>query len=137
MEGMNMSDMVYVYVQTAGHMAETVIDDLFRSKEVKIEFEFRLDHTCYDEYGVDIGNNIYWKVLYTVRKGSRYIKVDWTPYSYQEPGKVDWKEIGDHDSCWRGCWSDILSWAREELLEKFNAKGNESWFFSCQHIKQL
>lgn len=131
-----MSDMVYVYMKAAENMAETVIDDLFRSKKARVEFEFRLDHTCYGKDGEDIGRNINWKVLYTVRGGNRYVKVDWTPYSYREPGAVSWKEIGDHDSCWRGCWSDILAWAREELLNKFDVKGNESWFFNCEHIRE-
>jgi hypothetical protein len=130
-----MDDMVYAYVMAAENMAEEVIEGLFRSKEATVEFEFRLDHTCYDKTGEDVGRTIYWKVLYIIRKGSRYVKVDWTPYSYREPGAVNWKEIGDHDSCWRGCWSDILKYARVELLDKFDAKGNESWFFACQHIK--
>jgi hypothetical protein len=120
----------------AESMCMAMIDGLYREKKSCIEFTFRLDHTCYDKEGEDIGRNIYWKIRYTITKGSRYIKVEWTPYSYQEDIEK-WVELADHDSCWRECWDEPLSYACKELIEKYDAKGNESWFFRCERVKSL
>ena len=131
-----MSNMVYTHIDAAESMCDAMIDGLYRSTDSCIEFSFRLDHTCYDKDGNDIGTNIYWKVRYTNHKGSRYIKVEWTPYSYKE-NIENWQKIADHDSCWRGCWGDIHAYARKALIEEYKAKGNESWFFNCEYIRKI
>jgi len=131
-----MSDFIYAYVHTAESIAESAVQGIIRYKEATLEFEFRLDHTCYNKEGEDIGRTIYWKVKYICREGGSYVKVLWTPFSYKDYTE-DWQEIADHDSCWRGCWNDILTYAREELIEKYNAIGNESWFFNCEYVKMI
>lgn len=130
-----MSDMVYTYMNVAETMCYATINGLFRAQEKTIEFNFRLDHSCYRN-GEDIGKSILWKVRYINRKGSRYVKVDWTPCSYHEDIE-NWQEIADHDSCWCGCWGDILDYGRKELIDNFTAKGNESWFFNCELVREI
>lgn len=129
-----MENMIFHFLNTAEKMASEMIAGLFRGKKSVIEFTFRLDKTCYDEKGNDIGPNIYWKVRYTNREGGSYVKVEWTPLSYRD-NIEKWEEIANHDSCWHSCWDDIHTYAREKL--NVPCEGNISWFFNCESIRKI
>jgi hypothetical protein len=131
-----MPDMVYNYLHTAEDMCEATYQGLHRYTDTALEFRFRIDHTCYDEEGEDIGNGIRFAIRYHSKNGSNYVRVSWSPITREsmfEP--KGWEELANHDSCWRGCWSEILAYARKKLIEEFHAKGSESWYFNCESVK--
>lgn len=128
---------IYHFINNAEHMACTVYDSLFRSKEKAktLQFNFRMDYSVYDKDGNDIGNTFYWQVIYYGR-GGRYIKVLWNEKQYRpEYKETEWKEIADHDSCWRGCWEKILERARE-IFNPFEDKEG-SWFFNLENVEDI
>jgi len=127
---------VYHFINNAEHMAEEMYDSVFRSKGIAktIQFNFRMVYSVYDENGNDIGIAFYWQVIYHGR-GGRYIKVLWNEVKYHPYIETEWKEIADHDSCWRGCWDNdnILGRARE-IFTPFNDKEG-SWFFNLERVE--
>ena len=130
-------DQIYHFIISAEHIIDEIYDSLFRSKGIEktIKFSFRLDYSIYDENGSDIGRQFYWNVILHGR-GGRYIKVLWQQYSYHPFKKEeDWKEIADHDSCWCGCWGDILKKAREIFPINYCQDG--SWFFNLEQVHVL
>jgi hypothetical protein len=126
---------VYHFINNAEHMAEEIYDSLYRSKGIAktIQFNFRMDYSVYNVDGNDEGTAFYWQVIYYGR-GGRYIKVLWNEIVYYpEYKESDWKEIADHDSCWRGCWDNILKKART-IFTPFNDKDG-SWFFNLERVE--
>jgi len=130
-----MSDMVYNYIKIAERMCEATYQGLYRHTGTSLEFHFRIEHTCYNEEGDDLGTGIRFAVRYHSPHGSNYVRVSWSPITRESDFlPKDWKEIANHDSCWRECWSEILSYCRRKLIDEYTAEGSESWFFDCEGV---
>lgn len=88
-----------------------------------------------DDDPIEAIHSVKFEMEYMVRKFSRSVRVRWRPrhvirYCIDPDtnlrdesreirefygDKEEWREIGDHDSCWRGCSSTLKQWIREKF----------------------
>ncbi len=124
-------------------MCEAICQGFYRGVEGKgdkaVMLTFRIENeTEYEKNKRRKESKFYFSVIYFAP--SNYVKVLWRDnkdnFFNFYPEKGEWKEIADHDSCWRGCWSDILQEYRK-TLKKFEGEKNVSYWANIEDIREI
>lgn len=115
-------------------------------KEFNIVSALRIDAHYYngDEYDKGEDYSFQFELKHHIRKGSRYVAVDYRPRHFIASltrtrdfygDDIQWINIADHDSCWR---EDVISSVFHIIREKISSQLKwdvTSPFFNCECVR--